>query len=610
MLLPADLRLEFNLLGRYLMKKTIGVLMVFLVLLSFGACGFGNSDKDAGDDAKKSELSSEEEAARIKKEAAEKKAAEQARKKAEEEARKKAEEEARRKAAEELKARTFFMARDSKLYDSEELNEESAVPAPHKGEAVVKREVYVDVPVEEEKSADENASADEGSATDESTSADENASAAEGSATDENTSTDENAVTDENTGTDEDANAGKELVKPQKTTKKLVAYELESLNGEPSSAYIKVGEVYKERFDFIDIPQTGVSYEPVEKKTYEKNPPIKMRGVYVTRNSAVNGGGLLDYLIDLAKTTDINAFVIDVKDDSGLLLFKSEAAKKYMPAENDRTAFASLDDAKAFIKRLKDENIYLVARIVTFKSPQYAQVHTEKSLKYKESGELYSDSDGIYWSTPYGRELWDYNISLAEEAADLGFNEIQFDYVRFPATSENEDKILEFHNEKNETKTQAIYGFLKEAYARLSKKEVYVTADIFGWMCTAIDDQNIGQHWESLVNLVDYSAPMMYPSHYGEWNYGLPVPDAQPYECIDAAVKDALSRNANLYTPAKLRPWIQDFTASWVSGHISYGANEVGLQIKALKDNGVDEYMLWNAGNSYSDGALHGDKTE
>ncbi len=377
------------------------------------------------------------------------------------------------------------------------------------------------------------------------------------------------------------------------------------VNGEAVEKYIKANQISSERYDFIEMPEEGVSYEPFPKKVYESNPPIKMRGVYVSQASAANGGGNLDYLLDLAKTTDINTFVIDVKDDSGYLLFHSKAAEKYMPDQNKAVA---IEDIEALIKKLKDEDIYLVARIVTFKSPAYALKYPEKAIKYKDSGELFMSGDGLKWATPYDRDLWDYNISVAEEAADLGFNEIQFDYVRFPDVTANTNSRLDFHNDNNESKTVAIHEFLKAAYARLSKKEVYVTADFFGYVATAVNDQFIGQHWESVVNVVDYAAPMVYPSHYGGGNFGLAVPDAQPYACVDGAMKDALSRNKNIYTPAKLRPWIQDFTAGWVPGHINYGKAELEAQIKALNDNGIDEYMVWNAGNRYTNEGLKNDK--
>jgi hypothetical protein len=303
----------------------------------------------------------------------------------------------------------------------------------------------------------------------------------------------------------------------------------------------------------------------------------------------------------IAKETTINTFVIDVKDDKGNLLFYTKAAETHLPNANNTVA---IKDMPAFMAKLKEANIYTVARIVTFKSEKYANAYPERALHYADSGALYSDRDKIKWASAYDRQLWEYNIGIAEEAAAAGFNEIQFDYIRFPATSAKLDKNLNFHNELGESKVEVIQNFLLYAKERLADDHVYITADVFGWVATAIGDENIGQHWEAMTNVVDYMAPMMYPSHYGPNNFGLAVPDAQPYKLIDASIKDAIERNANVETPAKLRPWIQDFTAKWVKGYIPYRTAEVKAQIQALEDNGIHEFMLWNASNNYTESAL------
>ena len=293
--------------------------------------------------------------------------------------------------------------------------------------------------------------------------------------------------------------------------------------------------------------------------------------------------------------TELNAVVIDVKDDMGYMLFPTQAAEKFNKAANTH---AYLEDVKPLIEKLKAHDIYVIARIVTFKSPLYAQEFPDKAIVYQDGGKLYSDSDRLLWASPHDRILWDYNVSVAEEAAALGFDEIQFDYVRFPAIY-NQD-AMNYRNTTGESQTAAIQNFLKYAYDRLSDDDVVISADVFGWAASATDDVGIGQHWEAISNVVDVMCPMMYPSHYGPGNFGLSVPDAYPYETIDRSIKAAMNRNANLETPATMRPWIQDFTATWVKGYIRYGAKEVKAQIDALKDNGIDEYLVWNAGNYYS----------
>ncbi len=385
-----------------------------------------------------------------------------------------------------------------------------------------------------------------------------------------------------------------ELIKNGKE-RKLKYYRVDSIDGKKISGFVKRTQVLKDLSSFITTTYKDVTYKEIPKHIYENNPPVKVKGIYV-KLPILENEKEVDKLIKLANETEINAFVIDVKDDNGYMLFKTKVGEKYMPEINAKAVF---DTPKNLIEKLKKNKIYAIARVVCFKDASYATRYKERALSYKNSGKLFTLENQI-WASAFDKNLWEYNIGIGEEAIDAGFNEVQFDYVRFPATSKAEDKNIDFKNKENISKVLAIHRFLKLARERISAKEAYVTADVFGWMTTAIDDQNIGQHWESLVNVVDYAAPMLYPSHYGKGNYGLSVPDAQPYKCIDAAIKDAINRNKNLRSVAKLRPWIQDFTADWVPGHINYGVREIKAQIKALKDNGIDEYMVWNAKAKYT----------
>ena len=189
---------------------------------------------------------------------------------------------------------------------------------------------------------------------------------------------------------------------------------------------------------------------------------------------------------------------------------------------------------------------------------------------------------------------------MAKEAAIAGFNEIQFDYVRFPASDGGKlDEILDYRNEKNEGKAETIQNYLKQAYSVISKEEAYISADVYGLVGSVPDDMHLGQYWEAVSNYTDYISPMMYPSHYANGTYGVAVPDADPYNTLLQGAKDAVLRNENLETPAQIRPWIQSFTASWVKGYIKYGPEQVKAQIKALNDAGIEEYLLWSASNNY-----------
>lgn len=367
-----------------------------------------------------------------------------------------------------------------------------------------------------------------------------------------------------------------------------------------NSGWISAKYTVADRMELLGEAYKDLDLTPQEKMEYPENPRVEVKGVYVTIYSA--SGKKLDQLIELAKTTNINAFVIDVKDDNGSMLFHTKAAEKFSPEANKN---APIKDIEAFMKKLKDNNIYTIARIVSFKDPKYAKSNPDKDIVYKSNGKPYTNKDGIIWVSAHDRQLWEYNIEVSKEAAQAGFNEIQFDYVRFPASNGGKlDKHLDYRNELGESKPVTIQRYLKYARENLSPLKVYISADIYGLVGSVADDMGIGQYWEAVSNMVDYVSPMMYPSHYGTGVYGLSVPDANPYKTIDIGTRDAVLRNKNIETPAIIRPWIQDFTATWVKGHIKYGAKEVRAQIKALEDNGVKEYLLWNPGNRYSEGGL------
>ncbi len=376
----------------------------------------------------------------------------------------------------------------------------------------------------------------------------------------------------------------------------LTAYQFESVGDLNQVGYVNAEDVVQALSDFIRRPVENVDYGYFERREIAQKPPVKVRGLYVTQYTA-SSLERMDALIEIANQTDINALVIDVKDDKGNLLFYSKAAESVMPELNENVA---IEDIAAFVKKLKENDIYLIARVVTFKSPQYAAKYGDRAIT-KPDGSLYKKGDDIAWATAYDRILWDYVLGICEEAADVGFDEIQFDYVRFPVVSKSEDAVLDYHNTLDESKAEVIHKFLRYAYGQLAEKKVYITADIFGWVGSAVGDEGIGQHWEAMANAVDYVAPMMYPSHYGKDNYGIKYPDTNPAATIDASIKDILARNANLQTQPITRPWIQDFTASWLGKgrYIKYGEREVRAQIDALKANGVDEYMVWNSSNRY-----------
>ncbi|HKL42503.1 MAG TPA: putative glycoside hydrolase [Clostridia bacterium] len=401
--------------------------------------------------------------------------------------------------------------------------------------------------------------------------------------------------------------ANKELTEPLKTLEARESFFAEKVDSATGIAtvkddyysttrgYMRANTYHDSKLDFISRKYDGVDYtHEIPFVEYENNPRVKAKGIYLTINTTIDPKKL-DALIKKANETEINAFVIDVKNDSDNLLFQSEAAKKYNP----KASYAKKDISE-IMNKLKENDIYTIARVVAFKSPQYALENPERAITYKGTNTVYKNRNGVAWASAYDRELWDYNIEISKEAARLGFNEIQFDYVRFPALTKSARAKLDMKNTRDENRTQAIHNFLKKAREELSKEKVYVAADIFGWATSSISDEGIGQHWEALTSVVDYTCPMIYPSHYGPGIYGLAVPDAHPYRTVYQSAKDGIERNKNVKNPAIIRPWIQDFTARWVKGYINYGPTEVRAQIQALEDLGIEEFILWAPGNNYT----------
>ncbi len=338
-------------------------------------------------------------------------------------------------------------------------------------------------------------------------------------------------------------------------------------------------------------------YQPTPKPEYPGNPRREVRGLYLTLYTASSSKSLNEVL-QVVDGTAINALVIDVKDDAGNLIHHSAAAEKYNPKANDK---APLKDLAAFVKRLRDRKIYTIARVVTFKDPVYAETHHERAIVYRQNGKLFRSRDGLAWGSPYDPEYRAYNLAVAKEAALAGFNEIQFDYVRFPEIAK--DSAINYRDRGRQTKSQSIQSFLFEARRELSPLHVYLSADVFGLISATRDDMRIGQYWEAISNATDFISPMAYPSHYAPGTYGLSVPDLYPYELMSRTTRDALKRNRNLATPAAIRPWIQAFTAKWLRKYRHYGVPEIKAQIKALKENGLTSYLVWNPNNRYGDQA-------
>lgn len=336
----------------------------------------------------------------------------------------------------------------------------------------------------------------------------------------------------------------------------------------------------------------------------------KVKGIYVTGPKAGSGG--MEDLIRLVDETELNAMVIDVKNDEGNLTFRltNEEIPQDIPVldriSEMQAGIRYIRDIQTMMQELKDHNIYTIARIVCFKDPILAAAQPELALT-KPDGKPVTDANGLAWVNPYRQEAWEYLTELAEMAADLGFDEIQYDYVRFPVGSDADAADYGVDMEAY-PKRQAIQDFLSYAGDRLHEKGCVVTADVFGTIIgSETDVQTVGQDYTALGQTVDAISPMVYPSHYANGVFGLKVPDAHPYETVSTAMQGSAEELQEIPEAerAVVRPWLQAFTATWVPGHISYNGTQIREQIQAVYDAGYEEWILWNATNRYSpDGLL------
>ena len=320
-----------------------------------------------------------------------------------------------------------------------------------------------------------------------------------------------------------------------------------------------------------------------------------VKGIYVTSHSA--GGERLEQLLELIDTTALNSMVIDIKDDHGYITYPTINEEMLQLGETRRF----IADIEGLLKRLEQHEVYPIARIVVFKDSVLAAKHPELSF-VQSDGAVWENGRKESFVNPYRREVWDYNIAIAKEAARLGFKEIQFDYVRFPEGFENRADALTF-DRTEESRVQIVADFVKYAREQLEPLGIRVSVDIFGYAASVPAAEGIGQDFVKLSKHVDVISPMVYPSHYSTGWFNQDVPDKAPYETIKGSMLDTHKKLEPLghYKPV-IRPWIQDFTASWLGKgqYIPYGKAEVEAQIRALKDTGIDEYLLWNAGNRYT----------
>jgi hypothetical protein len=314
---------------------------------------------------------------------------------------------------------------------------------------------------------------------------------------------------------------------------------------------------------------------------------LPVRGLYVYRFGA--NPRRMKHLIGIADSTEINAFVIDVKDEFGLNFNSTDPmVKKNAGTQVKATHMAEVVDS------IRAHGILPIARIVVFKDSVTARNNPEHTIR-KADGTAWHDKKGQTWVNPYANAIWEYNFRVADEAIKMGFGEIQFDYIRFPEPYPSLPPQV-FPEQAGRSKTQVLAEFLSEARKRFAKQGVRTTADVFGLVTSVGGALEVGQRWEPLSQSVDVMLPMVYPSHYPPGSFQLPHPNADPYDVIHIAISRARERDEKLGIKGEhVRPWLQAFSI----GLPKYGPHELEEQKRAVYDSGYDGWVLWEPGSRY-----------
>jgi hypothetical protein len=321
--------------------------------------------------------------------------------------------------------------------------------------------------------------------------------------------------------------------------------------------------------------------------------PAVVKGLYLNAFAA-GSQRKLDRLIGIANETEINAFVIDVKEGGEISYSSRVPLARAIGAE--RQYFG---DVRGMLRKLRENGIYPIARIVVFKDGPLAKARPDWAVQHIDGGD-WLDNDGYRWVDSYNRHVWDYNIAIAREALELGFSEVQWDYVRFPDVPSSLMRQASWPAAEGRSKADGIRDFLVYSREKLASFEVPITADVFGLTTSAGSDMGIGQLWEKMADVTDALLPMVYPSHYARGSYGIAHPNASPYETVKTALEHAVRRSGKIENGATIRAWLQDFTL----GAPRYDASYVRAQIDAVYDAGLEEWVLWHPGSNYTVEAL------
>ena len=315
--------------------------------------------------------------------------------------------------------------------------------------------------------------------------------------------------------------------------------------------------------------------------------PFRPKALYLTVYG-IGSTSLRNAALALADTTEVNALVIDVKGDRGIVPYRSAVP---LAASIGAQRIITIPDLPQLVTRLKQRGIYTIARVVLFKDDPLASSRPDLALR-RASGAVYRDHEGLAWVDPYSREVWAYDIAIAVEAARAGFDEVQFDYARLPDAT----GIVYSRPWTEANREAAIEGFLAEARKALAPHNVFLAIDIFGYVCWNMNDTRIGQKLEHLAEMVDYLSPMLYPSGF---QYGIPG-YRQPVDHPDQIVRLSLeqARKRTCLPAVHFRPWLQAFRDYAFDGR-AFTPQMIRKQIDAAETFGADGWMIWNPQNRY-----------
>lgn len=356
--------------------------------------------------------------------------------------------------------------------------------------------------------------------------------------------------------------------------------------------------------------------------------PIPLKAIYMT-SCVASTPSIRENLVQFIEKTELNSVIIDIKDYSGTISFRPENSELLHAWEDAKCGAL---DMKEFISKLHEKGIYVIGRITVFQDPHMAKRRPDLAVQKASDGGTWKDFKGLSFTDPASKEIWDYHVALSKESYNLGFDELNFDYIRFP--SDGPMKDIQFPISKNRNKPEVLEDFFEYLHKSLKPLGIVLSADLFGMTTTNTDDLNIGQVLERAMPYFDYIAPMVYPSHYpSNWN-NFANPNHFPYEVVNISMKEAVRRAIATSTPVKtsynlpiqqeilefdptlqatttkkiftglfkkpaydpniMRPWLQDFRYGG-----EYGPDAIQAQIKATYDAGLHSWMFWDPANKY-----------